>query len=69
MAHLHHNMTSQQGVISKNIIFPNFAIMGNVTRSHDKIVVTNNLAKEDNKLHGKVTENFTQITVEYRFFS
>lgn len=43
MSYFNYNMSSKQSVVSKNIVITNFAVMGNMTRTHDKIVITNNL--------------------------
>lgn len=43
MIHLDNHMTSHKSIIRKNVVVTDFTVMGYMTRSHDKIVITYNL--------------------------
>lgn len=43
MIHLDNHMTGHKSIIRKNVVVTDFTVMGYMTRSHDKIVITNNL--------------------------
>lgn len=55
VTYFYYHMASQKSVICKDVIVPNFAIMCNVTRPHDEIVIANYLVKIQVRviIHGK----------------
>lgn len=54
MIHLDNHMTSHKSIIRKNVVVTDFTVMGYMTRSHDKIVITNNLIMKIAILQPKV---------------
>lgn len=49
-AYFHHNMACQKGIIRKNDVVSNLAVMGDMARTHDKIVIPNNLITQREKM-------------------
>ena len=41
--YLHHRMAGKKSIICKNVVATHFAVMGNMTRPHNQVVIANDL--------------------------